>query len=160
MLQMTYCARHKDTPTNLRCGKCDDLICPRCMVHTPVGARCEDCAQVTPVPTYDVARSLLARAIGAGVGIGIAGGVALILLRALGMGFDLFSLAIAASGLGFLVSEGVSAAANRKRGRALQYVSFGGVLISYAVVFAARSSGPFDLLAIGISLYVAYLRLR
>ena len=160
MSQTTYCVRHKDTPSNLRCGKCDDLICPRCMVHTPVGARCEDCAQVTPVPTYNVSRTILARAIGASIGLGIAGGVALILLRALGLGFDLFSLAIVAAGLGFIVGEGVGAAANRKRGRTLQYAAVGGVLISYAVVFAARWSGPLDLLAIGISLYVAYLRLR
>ena len=160
MSQTTYCVRHKDTPSNLRCGKCDDLICPRCMVHTPVGARCENCAQVTPVPTYNVSRKILAGAIGASIGLGIAGGVALILLRALGLGFDLFSLAIVAAGLGFIVGEGVGAAANRKRGRTLQYAAVGGVLISYAVVFAARWSGPFDLLAIGISLYVAYLRLR
>ena len=160
MSQTTYCVRHKDTPSNLRCGKCDDLICPRCMVHTPVGARCENCAQVTPVPTYNVSRKILARAIGASIGLGIAGGVALILLRALGLGFDLFSLAIVAAGLGFIVGEGVGAAANRKRGRTLQYAAVGGVLISYAIVFAARWSGSLDLLAIGISLYVAYLRLR
>ena len=160
MSQTTYCPRHKDTATNLRCGRCEELICPRCMVHAPVGIRCEDCAQVRPVPTYDVSRTFLARAIGASIGLGIAGGVALILLRALGLGFDLFSLAFAAAALGFMLGEGVSVAANRKRGRTLQYVSLGGVLISYAVVFAARWSGPLELLAVGISLYVAYLRLR
>jgi hypothetical protein len=39
-----YCARHPNTETMLRCGRCDTPICPRCMVHSGVGIRCPDCA--------------------------------------------------------------------------------------------------------------------
>lgn len=41
---VTYCARHPQVETMLRCGRCDTPICPRCMVHSGVGIRCPDCA--------------------------------------------------------------------------------------------------------------------
>jgi DNA-directed RNA polymerase subunit RPC12/RpoP len=39
-----FCARHPRTETLLKCAKCGIPICPKCMVHTPVGIRCPDCA--------------------------------------------------------------------------------------------------------------------
>ena len=44
------CARHPSVETTLRCGRCETPICPRCLVHTPVGARCPDCGQSGPDP--------------------------------------------------------------------------------------------------------------
>lgn len=41
---VTYCARHPQVETLLRCGRCEAPICPRCMVHSGVGIRCPDCA--------------------------------------------------------------------------------------------------------------------
>ena len=39
MQDTNYCARHPDTETNLRCGRCDTLVCPQCLVHlTPTAA--------------------------------------------------------------------------------------------------------------------------
>ena len=157
MTQANYCPKHKDTPTNLRCGRCDELVCPRCMVHTPVGVRCADCAQVKRPPTYDVSRGLLARAVGASIGLGVGGGIALIILQSLAFGF--FYLLIAA-GLGYVVAEGVSASANRKRGRALQYVASGGVLLSFVIVLAVGFFSVFDIFAAALAVYVVFLRLR
>ena len=50
------CAAHPDTETGLSCGRCDTPICPRCLVETPVGARCRKCANVRRLPTYSVSR--------------------------------------------------------------------------------------------------------
>lgn len=50
----TFCKRHPAIETGLKCGRCGTPICPRCMVYTPVGVRCPDCAR-TPVPTVGVA---------------------------------------------------------------------------------------------------------
>lgn len=164
MTQTAYCPKHKDTPTNLRCGKCSELVCPRCLVHTPVGVRCTDCAQVKRPPTYDVPRGFLARAVAAGIGLGIAGGIGLIVLQPLTFGF--FYLIIAA-GLGYVVAEGVSLSANRKRGRMLQYVASGGVALSFGILLALGSFGLFeiffnlfDILAAAVAVYAAFLRLR
>ena len=38
------CAAHSLMDTGLACGRCEVPICGRCMVHTPVGTRCDGCA--------------------------------------------------------------------------------------------------------------------
>ncbi len=42
----TYCSKHKDIVTNLKCSRCDSYICTKCMNQTPVGIKCEDCASI------------------------------------------------------------------------------------------------------------------
>ena len=37
------CPRHPKEETRLTCGRCDQPICPRCMVYTSTGLRCPDC---------------------------------------------------------------------------------------------------------------------
>ncbi len=39
------CARHPQVETFVRCGRCDQPICPNCMVSGPVGVRCRDCGR-------------------------------------------------------------------------------------------------------------------
>jgi uncharacterized membrane-anchored protein len=40
-----YCANHPQTPTGLRCNKCEKPICARCAVKTPTGYRCKECVR-------------------------------------------------------------------------------------------------------------------
>lgn len=40
-----YCANHPDTPTTLRCNRCEKPICPKCAVLTPTGYRCRECVR-------------------------------------------------------------------------------------------------------------------
>ena len=50
---MPACYRHPDRETNVACSRCARPICPDCMISTPVGMRCPECArertQVRPV---------------------------------------------------------------------------------------------------------------
>jgi hypothetical protein len=39
------CANHPNETTFVRCGRCEKPICVRCMVDTPVGKKCRDCAR-------------------------------------------------------------------------------------------------------------------
>src|ERR1051325_8745741 len=39
------CANHPKEITYVRCGRCDKPICVRCMVDSPVGKKCRECAQ-------------------------------------------------------------------------------------------------------------------
>lgn len=39
------CATHPQEATLVRCARCDRPICVRCMVDTPVGKKCRDCAR-------------------------------------------------------------------------------------------------------------------
>ena len=133
------------------------------MVHTPVGFRCLECGQGTKLPTYDVSVSYLARAVMASLLIGVAGGLVIVFIgRPLLYGI-LYIAAMA--GYGYLVGEVISVATNRKRGRALQLVAAGGVLVSQVVVLLTGIAfgdlyGLFDLLGAGLATYVAFIRLR
>ena len=159
MSETNYCARHQDKETNLRCGRCDELICPKCMVHAAVGIRCPDCAKVQRIPTFDVSGAYLARAIAAGLALGIGGGAAAGLVVVLFFGLPYLGPFMIV-GIGYLVAEGISVAVNRKRGRSLKYVSAGSVVIAVLTI-SIFSIGPMtllDLLAGGYATYVAVKR--
>ena len=60
------CAKHPDTETQLSCARCEKAICPKCLVHAPVGIRCRDCAPAQPARTRR--------------GMGILGGAVVVIL--------------------------------------------------------------------------------
>ena len=41
--EQTYCYRHRDTPTKLRCSRCDRPICGLCATPASVGQHCPEC---------------------------------------------------------------------------------------------------------------------
>lgn len=155
------CATHPKVETELRCGKCDRPICPRCLVYTPVGGRCRSCAQLRPLPLFQVSPLQYAKAAGAAVGIGAVLGAVWGAVPTVPLG-NLLSLLLA-GGVGYLVGEGVSWAVNRKRGRGLQVIA--GLGFIWALRVAGLSPGFPDgpelvasILLIGI--VVAASRLR
>ena len=151
----TYCAQHKDTQTNLRCGRCDTPVCPRCMVHGPVGVRCPDCGKPPKLPQFEVSTPLMLRAIGASLVIGIAGGIALLFV----LSFGLFFYLIASAGFGYLVSEATSYAVKRKRGPALAIIAAIATVVGHVPVIALTGLLHLLLGAV-IAAFVAYVRLR
>ena len=159
----TYCAKHSETPTNLRCSRCDKLVCPECMVQAPVGIRCREHGQPTKLPAYDVSTGFIARGVAAGVGIGILGGLILGLAGAFtNLFFIPYVFTLAMVGLGYLVGEGISRATNRKRGQPLIVAAVVGVVLAFVVVvaFTGLQLNPFDLIALGIALFLAIQRVR
>ena len=157
MVETKRCINHPDAQTNLTCSKCGDPICTRCMVHAPVGVRCPKCAQVKPLPTFEVTRVLLLRAIGVGAVSGVAGGVIFGLFSPILLSFPLLSLA-AMAGLGHLIEEAISASVNRKRGRALKYVAAGSVVIAFVVILPFVFTTVWLLMGLGIGVYMAVNR--
>ncbi len=41
------CSRHGDRETLLMCGRCGQPYCTACLIHTPAGQRCHQCAGVS-----------------------------------------------------------------------------------------------------------------
>lgn len=132
------CTYHPDVRTRLRCSKCGTPICPRCSVSTPVGFRCPDCAGVRGLPTYETPVAMLIKATVVGAVIGSAIGV----LWGYYPSWQ-FYLALL---LGFGVAEGMSWAANYKRGFDLQVAAiacvFLGIVVSRVVI---AQTNPFGL---------------
>ena len=160
------CATDPDVETDLLCSRCGKPICSRCLVQTPVGARCRDCAHLRRIPTYDVAGRFLVRGIVAGLVVAVVGGVlwfALLPQRVSGAAYVALFLALA---LGYAMGEAVSWAANRKRGPVLQGVAAGGIVLAYVVRNLLEGSGAigvndvFGWVTVGIAIVVAMGRLR
>jgi len=155
------CAYHPDVETNLRCGKCGKPICPKCMVQTPVGARCPDCAKLYKLPTYRVSTKYYLRAAGTGLGMAIVCGIAWGLIGVV-IPFFYLNLLIAA-GAGYVIGEVISRSVNRKRGKGLATIAGIAVVISYLVsIFSpwGLHFWLFDLLALALGIFIAVTRLR
>ena len=155
------CATHPDVETNLRCGKCGQPICPKCLVQTPVGARCPDCAKLYKLPTYRVSTQYYLRAVGTGLGMAIVCGI---IWGGVGgfVRFFLLSLVLAA-GAGYVIGEVISLSVNRKRGTGLAVIAGGALVVSYLVsILLPWGFGfqLFDLLALALGIFVAVIRLR
>lgn len=165
-----HCAAHPHVETNLRCGKCGKPICPKCMVQTPVGARCPECAQVRRPPQYTVAPAQYFVALGAALGLGAGLGFFWGFLSFLPFVFYLNFLVFA--GVGYAVGEVTGVSVNRKRGPGLQFVASLGVFVAFLTAqFRFVQGGflffsplallnPWNWLALALGIYVAVMRLK
>jgi len=132
MPETLYCANHPDTETVLRCSKCGKPICTRCIVQTPVGARCRECANVQRLPIYQVGAGSLLKALVAGTAVAfVVGG----LILNVG-GFFLLILAFIP---GLAVAQVINWATNYKRGREVQIVA--GVSLAVGTILGGATLG-------------------
>jgi hypothetical protein len=122
------CARHPNTETVLRCGRCDTPICGRCMIMSPVGARCPTCAQVKRFALM-LKPVELVRSIGYGLAVGALGTVVLSFIPFLGI--------LGYAALGFGVGHVVSIGANRKRVNVLAPIAVACLFVGFEVGLAA-----------------------
>ena len=131
-------------------------------MHTPVGVRCPDCANLKKLPQFQVSYGVLAKASLAG--LAIAGGLGVLFGV---LSFVLLSVPflpwIALVGIGYAVGEGVSIAANHKRARQLQIIAVLSVIVSFIVIAVFNpifSNTLIGLLALAAAGYIAYTRVR
>jgi len=166
--QTLRCARHPNTETVLRCGRCDTPICSKCMVMSPVGARCRTCGQVKRF-ALGLKPVELARAIGYGIGLAAIGTIILAFIPFLG----LFGYAA----LGFGVGEVVSVGANRKRvpilapiavaclflgywAGAVAMLLYQGVPLNFAIAAPVASLFGLTIVGLLIGALLAWMRVR
>lgn len=162
------CAAHPEIETSLTCAKCGKPICPRCMVETPVGARCLDCARLQRLPTFNVPWTYYLRAVGVGVGAAVAYGLLWRFVANLVPSVYLGLVFGPASGLA--LSEAIGLSVNRKRGRGLAIFAGIAVGLSYTASillplgqFPATSaiiSRVVDVAATTLGIVIAINRLR
>lgn len=152
--EATYCARHPQVETYLRCSRCETPICPECLVQTPVGARCPQCAELRRLPIYQVGVKWILRGLVAGLAVAAIGGIIVSSVRGFGMLLILL--------LGYVVGEAVGAAANRKQGPILGWTAvvamLGGFLLGRAILVALNLSGslpPTTRLLVGLQLAIS-----
>jgi hypothetical protein len=155
------CATHPEVETNLRCGKCDKPICPRCMVQTPVGARCRECARLYKLPTYRMSPRYYFRAVGTALGMALVTGAIWGLVSNYIPFFYLNIILGAAAG--YAIAEVISLAVNRKRGIPLAVIAGLATGLSYLVAWVVPWGlyfNFFDILAVAVGIFVAVSRIR
>ncbi len=154
--ETTYCAQHPQRETNLRCNRCDRLMCPACAVPTPVGYRCRECVRAHEDRFFSGTRLdylvvFVVTALGAALAallIGLVGGfLLLVILLAVPAGGAIATLALRLSG--------------RRRGRWSGAVAAAGVLAgSLAFALFLGRPGISTLLFAGIMAATVYGRYR
>lgn len=138
MTEEMRCAKHPNQVTNLTCSRCSKPVCARCMVYSPVGIQCPECARQRRSGAFAPSAGHLVQA---GVA-GLATAAALGILWGL---FPVYGFWIALV-LGFGGGELVSLGANRRRGPELQVIAAVMVIGAFLVAFALSSarSAPMD----------------
>lgn len=158
--RIVECPRDPGVETALRCSRCDTPICPRCLVQTPVGARCRDCARIVKSPVYTLGQADVFRAVIASVVGGVAMGLIwLLVLRPFTVGF--LSIFIGA-GLGYVFTRIMEVATGRKRGPVVASLAVAGIGIAWGmqVLFLGLQFGLYGLVAAGVGVYFCYQNLR
>jgi hypothetical protein len=130
------------------------------MIQTPVGARCRDCARISKSPIYTVSAGTFTIAAAAAVIGGIIMGLIWgFILLPFSVGF--FSIFIGA-GLGYGFTRVMEFATGRKRGPVIVGLACCGIGIAWAMqfLFVDTRIVLYDLVAVGVGVYMAYYNLR
>ena len=130
-----YCDKHPLVETNLGCSKCGNLICPDCLVYTPVGARCLDCALIPEITIFNQSSRISIKYIVSGTLFSLFLGLiwAMIFVPVLSIPFVPLILPI---GIAYLISELLLKLSNHRPVKYLDRLSCICVIISYLTTFS------------------------
>ena len=143
-----YCAAHPHVETGLRCSQCGTPICPRCLVMTPVGAKCVSCARarrraalaLEPVTAIAVTTVSLASALV----LGVVGSLLLHLSPLAGMVLPFIT--------GLIIGEAASRLDRRRGHLAVRIIAGAAVVLGFFVMQLGDFIvlGPAELLGSGM----------
>jgi hypothetical protein len=163
----TVCYRHPNRETAISCSNCGRPICTDCMVYSPVGIKCPECARQPRSAIVRLRPNRAGRAIGAAIGGGIAMGFGIVVLQGIGLFFAL----ILGWLIGIAMGELVLWASGRYRGPETGYIAVAGCIWTYIVPYGlfygvslgdvARSGSLiWVFLGAGVACYVAWNRVQ
>ncbi|MGH2836769.1 MAG: hypothetical protein ACRDJY_00295 [Thermoleophilaceae bacterium] len=143
-----YCYRHPKSETYVRCGRCDQPICPKCAVQGPVGFRCRQCGLVKNASIRDFSPRQLAL----GIGVTFGGGA---LLGYLGGQIGFFSIFISFFA-GSFIAEGAVRFMGLKRGPVMRAIVYGGLLAGFVLGAALQVTTFMNAIPVEAELPVEY----
>lgn len=127
-----YCYRHPKSETYVRCGRCDQPICPKCAVQGPVGFRCRQCGLAKNASLS----SFSPRQVALGIGASFGGGA---ILGFVGGQVGFYSIFIAFIAGGF-IAEAMVRVVGIKRGPVMATMLYGPMLAGFALGAALQVS--------------------
>lgn len=120
-----YCYRHPKSETYVRCGRCDQPICPKCAVQGPVGFRCRQCGLVKSATLKSFTPQQLILGLGASLGGGA-------ILGYLGGQLGFYSIFLAFFA-GAFIAEAFVRVVGLKRGPLVRSMLYGGLVAGFAI---------------------------
>lgn len=152
---LTFCYRHPQIETGLRCNRCNKPICPKCAHRTPVGFRCPDCIREQEDKYYSGGNwdYLIAAVIAFPLSL-IAAALFTFLLRGFWFSF-IIALFIAPAISGF-IAEAVRWGVGKRRSRYLSHVVAGCLILATApfLILLLLRGDFFGLLAPGLLVFL------
>jgi hypothetical protein len=122
--ETTYCEKHPDRETSLRCNKCGRLMCSDCAVLTPVGYRCKECVRGIQAAYFNATPQTTAITVAA---------VAALAAVAVGIekliGLPLFFLILLGLPIGGAIAELGVRASQKQRARSMPQLAAAGAVL-------------------------------
>jgi hypothetical protein len=141
------CKNHPSRETKVSCSACGEGLCPDCMVYTPVGIKCKECARPSKGMLRSGKPSQYAGAIVAGLLSSVFGGLLQMLLF---RGSLLLTIV-----LGVLIGEAVKWGAKGNRGQVFAVIAFASTFLGLTISGYTLSLRGF-ILAVVVSGVAAY----
>ncbi len=146
-----YCVNHPNTETLLRCYRCGNPVCIKCVKRTPVGLLCKQCMSNQQAGYYTATPLdyVLVLIVGTILSL-IAGAIAGAL------GFIWFVAIFYAPAAGGVIAEVIRFAIRRRRGRYIGILAAGLTIVGAIIaieglpILAALATGQFAILARGM----------
>jgi len=169
------CANHPGRETLVRCSSCDKPICTDCMVYSPVGIKCRECARLPKSARLTFGPDRWVRAGAAAIlGGGAVGFVYYLLLSAVGFFFLAFLIG---AGIGYVIGELVLRSVRHLRGKEAASMAVLGTVWAFVappvlsavlrfglsfdvVVFGFSRGAVVNWLVMAVAGYVAWQRAR
>ncbi len=125
------CKRHPNVETLLRCNQCEEPICLKCAVRTPVGYRCRDCIRAQQDKAYNMEPQDPWLAMGTSLGLAfVVAPVANLLFSLIPFLFlKLIVAVLAGGGAGSTLAQLIRRVVERRRGRRLGLYTLVGILL-------------------------------
>ncbi|MBT3320798.1 MAG: hypothetical protein HN392_00780 [Anaerolineae bacterium] len=155
--ETTYCTYHPTAETNLRCNRCEELICSKCAVHMPTGYRCKDCIKdqkktFNTAEWYDYIIGLVATGLLSLLASGIISAISFI------AGFFMWFISIGiAGGAATLIGKIMHRLLRGRRSKNLFLASTAGIVLGAlpVIIFFLLTGNYYSLIWQGIYLFVA-----
>lgn len=156
---LSFCYRHPQVQTGLRCNRCGKPICPKCARRTPVGFRCPDCIREQQDKYYSGTNFdyVLAAVVALPLSLIVAGLFSLI-LGGLGL-WLIFIGGFIAPAVAGIIAEAVRWVVRRRRSRYLAHIVAGCVILGTLpfLLFDLFTMNFFALLAPGMFLVLGVI---
>lgn len=144
------CVNHPQTETLLRCNKCGNPVCIKCVVRTPVGYRCKSCLNVQQAGYYTALSTDYALTTLVGTVVSIIGGA---IGAALG-GIWLIALFYGPFA-GGIIAEAIRRTIQKRRGKYLWLVACATVIVGGFIGAGITIAMPMFTLGFSIGLLLA-----